>query len=809
MNELLQGTYNPTLVALSYCIAVIASYTALDLARSVTMSHGAARRVWLFGGAAAMGLGIWAMHFVGMLAFSLPVPVTFHIPLVALSLLAAIAASYYALLTACLRKLSFWMLAGSAILMGSGIVAMHDIGMAAMNIEGTVTYDPLLLSVSHVIAVLASLGALTLAVYCRDKTNAGGVLFRLGAGLVMGAAIAGMHYTGMAAARFYSIPGSVNGHELPMDAWYMAARIVVVTVAILGMVLFGAFMERRIAYYSKLQQESEQQHISLFRNNSEGVLTIDLTGCIVDCNPAATQITGHSAEQMCGLHLKDANSIPDKSELLANFRSALDGRREEHELLVRHAAGHMIELLVRCVPIVVKDQVAGVYAIFQDITQRKQSEAKMRYIAYYDDLTGLPNRRDFMKRLTSHVEHDVHTHGGAAIWLIDIDRFKLINDSIGTPYGDDLLRQFAQRLQGAACEGALLARVGSDEFAVLTGCGSEGEALAAAEQLVLELRQPFHVGQREIALTVSAGIAVTMGGGSDGDFEQLWQHAESALLVSKRQGIGGPQLYTKELDREAQQRLELENDLRLALEKGELLVFYQPQWDVERGALIGAEALLRWKHPVRGMVPPAEFIPIAESSGLINPIGEWVLAEACRQNKAWQDDGHAPIRIAVNLSMRQFEQPGLAEKVGRIIAAAGLDPHYVELEITESMAMDAERAIVTLSKLKQLGVHISIDDFGTGYSSLSVLKRFPIDKLKIDRSFLRDLDANRNNGLIASAIIAMAHSLNLSVIAEGVETAAQIEFLRMLACHQVQGYYYSPPLPADEFCGKWFLQRAV
>jgi EAL domain-containing protein (putative c-di-GMP-specific phosphodiesterase class I) len=304
-------------------------------------------------------------------------------------------------------------------------------------------------------------------------------------------------------------------------------------------------------------------------------------------------------------------------------------------------------------------------------------------------------------------------------------------------------------------------------------------------------------------------VAATIVGDIDGDFELLWQYAESALLDSKRHGVGGAKLYTKELDQVAQKRLELENDLRLALEKGELLVHYQPQWDLERGALIGAEALLRWMHPSRGMVPPAEFIPIAESSGLINRIGEWVLEEACRQNKAWQEAGHAPIRIAVNLSMRQFEQPDLAEKVGRVIAAAGMDPRYIELEITESMAMDAERAIVTLSKLKRLGVHISIDDFGTGYSSLSVLKRFPIDKLKIDRSFLRDLDANRNNGLIASAIIAMAHSLNLSVIAEGVETQEQIEFLRTLACYQVQGFYYSPPLPAEEFCRKWFLQRAV
>ncbi|MFC0216517.1 EAL domain-containing protein [Paenibacillus chartarius] len=802
MSHSLHGSYNVILAILSYIIAVIASYCALDLAGRVTSAQGQVRRLWLLFGASAMGIGIWSMHFVAMLAYELPIAVSYNIPLVVFSMIAAIAASYLALQTSSAPVLRMKQLLLSGLLMGAGVLTMHYSGMAALRLQAEITYDPVLVAASVVIAIAASLAALGLAFYFRSRSTAAGNVLKLLAGMVMGAAIAGMHYTGMAATAFVPLTNTHEHELLALDLDLIAGGVVASTFAILGIALLGSFMDRRISHFSRLHATSEEQYLSLFQHNSDGVLRINPEGRIISCNPAVSQITGYSAEEICGNALLDLAGVPDKELLETQFAHALSGQDARYELPVLHRDGQELLLSVRSVPIFVDGCVTGVYGIFQDITETKKTEARMHELAYCDDLTRLPNRRAFMQRLKewagnanrSGAEH-------ATVLLLDIDRFKLINDSIGSTFGDDLLRQMAERLQTAVQDWGLAARVGSDEFAVFSTKLEGRMTLGAAQKLAAIVEEPFTVGWRQFAVTVSIGAAAA--DESLREMDVLWQRAETALLQSKRQGSGGFQMYTEDMDAAAKERLELENDLRLALERDEFILFYQPQWDTQRGTLIGAEALLRWKHPKRGMVPPVQFIPVAEASGLINPIGEWVLKEACRQNKQWQESGLPPIRISVNLSIRQFEQPDLVDRVAQVLQSVQLEPAFIELEITESMAMDAERAIITLSSLKRLGVHISMDDFGTGYSSLSVLRRFPIDKLKIDRSFVRDFGDNQSNALIASTIIGMAHSLNLSVIAEGVETLEQVEFLRTLACYQVQGYYYSPPLPAEDFRTKF------
>jgi diguanylate cyclase (GGDEF)-like protein len=432
------------------------------------------------------------------------------------------------------------------------------------------------------------------------------------------------------------------------------------------------------------------------------------------------------------------------------------------------------------------------------LQQRRRADDRVHHIAFHDDLTSLPNRLMLNQRLDRALSRNRRTGSKLAILFMDLDRFKVINDSLGHEVGDVLLRQVADRLRSQSREGDTVARMGGDEFVVLIENRKNlNDISACARRLVEELSAPYLLGTKDCHVTLSIGISIFPSDGSDS--QSLLKAADVAMYRAKELGRNNFQYYLPSMNVHTVDRLELESDLSRALERGEFLLHYQPKVEISTGLITGTEALLRWKHPVRGLVPPLDFISLAEETGLIVPIGEWVLATACAQNKLWQDMGLTTLGISVNLSARQFSDSMLLAKLTRIIHASGLDPSSLELEITESVVMsDGESAVGVLEQLKSIGVRIAIDDFGTGYSSLGYLKRFPIDTLKVDRSFIRDIPADSGDRKIAQAIIAMAHALRLEVVAEGVENAEQLKFLRAQHCDAVQGYFLFRPLPVDE-----------
>jgi diguanylate cyclase (GGDEF)-like protein len=449
----------------------------------------------------------------------------------------------------------------------------------------------------------------------------------------------------------------------------------------------------------------------------------------------------------------------------------------------------------------------GIVLSLRILQQRKRMEDRVNHMAFHDELTSLPNRLMLSQRLDQALSR--HRRGGSqlAILFLDLDRFKVINDSLGHETGDVLLRQVADRLRSHSREGDTIARMGGDEFVVLIeNSGNLSDISARAQRLVEQLSAPYLLGSNDCHVTVSIGVSVFPADGSDAP--ALLKAADVAMYRAKDTGRDSYQFYSAAMNVHTVERLELESDLRHALERHEFLLHYQPKVEVATGLITGVEALLRWDHPRRGLISPMDFIPLAEETGLIASIGEWVLATACARTKEWQDHGFAKLDVAVNLSARQFADPMLLPKLTNIIRRSGLDPSSLELEITESLVMShGGSAVAVLQQLKSLGVRIAIDDFGTGYSSLAYLKRFPIDTLKVDRSFIRDIPADSGDKQITRAIIAMAHSLRLRVVAEGVETADQLKFLRKERCDTVQGYYLHRPLPEAEVAAVLKLNR--
>jgi diguanylate cyclase (GGDEF)-like protein/PAS domain S-box-containing protein len=518
-------------------------------------------------------------------------------------------------------------------------------------------------------------------------------------------------------------------------------------------------------------------------------------------NPAFERITGHAAADLIGRGMACLPGCGLEQANLDAIHSAMREEREGRALLRNYrkdGSAFWNDMFVA--PVKDANGATSHFVIAQyDISAAMRFEAELEFQANHDILTGLANRSLLRERLGRAIaEAD---GSGAPLWLafLDLDRFKFVNDTLGHEAGDTLLKMLAARLQASVRDGDTVARLGGDEFVlVLPGPGESGSGLQTLQGVMDAVAQPLTVQEHEFFLTCSIGVAIYPDDGATA--EALIKHADIAMYRAKELGRDGHQFYKESMNQRTLDRLSIEADLRHALERNEFVVHYQPQLDLRSGAMVGMEALLRWQHPVMGMVAPDRFIGLAEEMGLIIPIGAWVIRTVCEQTKAWQDAGWFHLRAAVNLSARQFTQKTLAATVSSILRETGLDPRYLELELTESMVMnDVDSAIATLRNLKALGVHISIDDFGTGYSSLSYLRRFPIDVLKIDQSFVRELTMDGDAAAIVLAIISLAHSLRLKVIAEGVETGEQLAFLRAHGCDQMQGYYFSKPLPAADF----------
>jgi diguanylate cyclase (GGDEF)-like protein/PAS domain S-box-containing protein len=429
----------------------------------------------------------------------------------------------------------------------------------------------------------------------------------------------------------------------------------------------------------------------------------------------------------------------------------------------------------------------------EDVTDKKSAGERIQYLAYYDSLTGLPNSTLFNLQLDQALVSARARKRKVALLLLELDRFKLISDSFGRVFGDHLLQECAERLK-KACEGiALVARLGSGEFAILPNAvRGVSDAGAVARKVSSCLSAKFSILGHTLSISCNVGISIFPENGQDGS--SLLQNAEVALYASKEDGPSKSRFFTKEMNAQILEQLTLENDLRLAVDRKELFLLYQPQINIHTNKITGLEALIRWQHPRLGLIPPGSFIGVAESSGLIVPIGAWVLENACAQAKRWQQEGLAGVPVAVNVSAVQIRQQGFAELVRNVLRETGLEPGYLELELTESLLLtNADVIFSILQKLRDMGVRLAIDDFGTGYSSLSYLRQFHVNRLKIDRSFIRDVAVNRDDAAITTAIIEMAKALNLEVLAEGVENEAQLSFLRGQKCHEIQGFYFSKP----------------
>ncbi|MDC0688467.1 EAL domain-containing protein [Mitsuaria sp. RG] len=680
---MLIGSYSSSLVLISLCVAILASYTALDLTGRIATAKGRAVYLWMGGGAFAMGIGIWSMHFIGMLAFSLPIELGYDTALTALSLLIAVASSGFALWLVSQPKLPWLQLAFGALIMGTGIACMHYMGMAALRMQPGIDYDPTLFGASLAIAVGASAAALWIAFRLRQHTpyvrQIRGV-----AAVVMGIAIVGMHYTGMAAANFPA----------------------------------GSF-----------------------------------------CGALATGLAGDGLDYLVLITTLAVLAV-------ALLTSVLDARLE-----------------------------ARTAELARSLTLANQ---ELTQLALHDTLTGLPNRTLLADRIDQAMGRVAEQGGCFALMFIDLDGFKPVNDAFGHHVGDLLLKAVAARLRGHLHSQDTLARIGGDEFVLLVELEEPDDAMNVAVKQVNLMARPFRVAEHDLQLSASLGIVLYPGNGLDQ--HELLRNADAAMYHAKSAGKNGYSFFDASMNSNARQQLQLLQDLRTALEHQQFRLHYQPKFDAVQRQPIGAEALLRWEHPLHGLMLPDRFIGLAEKTGLIIPIGEWVLGEACRQMRQWLDEGNDDWRIAVNLSAIQFCHAGLVDNVAQALSENGLPANRLTLEITETTAMrDADASLHVLQRLSDMGVDLSIDDFGTGYSSLMYLKRLPANELKIDRGFVRDLEQDSDDAAIVSAIVALGQALGLRIVAEGVETDRQQDFLTRLGCDSLQGYLLGQPVPPEQF----------
>ncbi|KRA41852.1 bifunctional diguanylate cyclase/phosphodiesterase [Pseudoxanthomonas sp. Root630] len=685
MDKGLVATYVPELVVTSFVVAALASYAALKTAGRVRASDAVAKRWWLAGGALAMGIGVWSMHFIGMLALRLPIRLGYDIGITLLSLLLAVAASGYALWLVTRDHVSRARLFSGAVVMGLGIAAMHYVGMAAMRMDPQIVYRPGWFIASVLIAIAAAGGALAIAYRLRDDVHHERLHRALAAG-VMGVAIVGMHYTGMAAAHFPegAMCGAALGAGFSPDS--LAWLVVVINAAVLGTAIGASVLDRLL-----------------------------------------------------------------------------------HERTARLSAS------------------------------LQQANQQLTHLALHDALTGLPNRLqlvDYLQQLIAQAQRDDNNR--FAVLFIDLDGFKGVNDSFGHHVGDALLVRVATTLRQMIAPGDTVARLGGDEFVMAAAVGGANEATVLGQRLLARLGEAMKLEDHDdVRVTASIGIALYPGDGEDAD--ALMAHADAAMYCIKESGRNGMALYEPSMSEGAQGQLQMTYDLRRALERGQLVLYYQPQIRALDSGLAGMEALVRWQHPRLGLVMPDRFIALAERVGLIVELGAWVLDEACRQWAAWQRAGARVPTVSVNLSAAQVRSEQLVAQVRSAMRRHGLPPGVLTLEITESMAMvEPERTAGVLEELAEAGARISVDDFGTGYSSLSYLAHLPVHELKIDRQFVRQLVPGSRHAAIVQSVVHLGRQLGLDVVAEGVETPEQKQLLAGMGCTRLQGYLISPPRPVEE-----------
>jgi diguanylate cyclase (GGDEF)-like protein len=808
------GEHDWRLVLLAGLVCFVASIVAVNIFHRALASQARTRLIWIAIAGAAIGYGIWATHFVAMLAYEPGVSTGYGIALTALSLAAAMILTSTGLGFAASVPGRWRAPIGGGII-GAGIASMHYLGMWALEVPGRVTWSLDLVFTSVVLGMVFGYAALAIAVRYGDRWGT------FVAALLLTLAIVSHHFTAMGAVAI--VPDPTRGPDASsLSPALLALAIAGVALTVLGMSLVGVLADRRLANRTRKfeeiidqlsqaqqqvdgsQRELQEQKLRLdtaINNMGDGLCMFDAEKRLVVCNDRYARMyrlppellragTAHHdiiEHRITSGILKGATSPSAANEVISTLGA----------LPAEATSSRIDELADGRLICVTRQPMAGGgwVATHVDVTEQRRSEAKIIYMAQHDALTDLPNRALLQERLERALAITRGQGANLAVLMLDLDRFKEVNDTLGHPAGDTLLQAVAARLRGCVRETAFIARLGGDEFAVIEYVTNPAaEAAALAEKIRLALGEPFDLGDHQVTTGTSIGIAIAPADGDDS--EKILKSADLALYSAKNGGRGTFRFFEPELDQRMHARRNLERDMRSALANGEFELHYQPFVDVRSGEICGCEALLRWHHAERGQVMPAEFIPLAEETGLIVPIGEWVLRTACAEAAKWP--GH--LKIAVNLSPAQFRSKRLAPVVLDALAASGIAAPRLELEVTETVIMhDSEAVFAALVQLHEQDVRIALDDFGTGYSSLSFLQKFSFDKIKIDRSFVNALsDPNEESRLFARAVVRFAVSLGKTTTAEGVETREQLDLLRADACVEMQGYYFSRPIPGPE-----------
>lgn len=796
-----------------------------------------------------MGFGIWSMHYLGMLAFRLPVAVLYHLPTILLSLALSIFASGAALLiidslVADRSPVNRAAVTTGALLMGGGIAAMHYTGMAAMRSLAVPQYDTLLVLLSLVVAVAFSAAAIDIAVHAqqrhalksRPRQNRNRHPHtRLAEATVMGLGIAAVHYTGMAAARF--VPASApfdsrwTVHASPFDQEAVAAvAILVLTAALLSTSIYCYRKREALQKQQMLErlEESDRLSAAILESAALSIVSTDLEGTIRSVNRAAERMLGYEAAELigkmpltalhdpdelaesaaalseasrdpCGAALDAASEIKTVSGFEALTARARQGSTGEREWTYLRKDGQAIPVRLSVTALRhPSGESYGFLAIAQDVTPQKEAERSILHMSMHDVLTGLPNRALLTEQITRSLALAGRHGMQVALAVIDLDRFKQVNDSLGHHVGDEVLITVASRLNDSVRASDMVIRLGGDTFAVLMpGIEHPDQSRDAMQRVMQMLSEPIFCDGHELYITPSIGISSFPDDGYD--LDTLLRKADRAMRQARERGQSKVGIFTCDLEPDSFNPLEMESALRRALKSGEFFLMYQPIFSFATWQITGVESLIRWRQSDGNVLPPADFIPFAEETGFIAKIGEWVLRTACAQAAVFSCAARAPVRIAVNISPRQFREPALFETITGVLAETGMRPDLLELEITEGLLLDdQDEAAETIARLRAIGIQITMDDFGIEYSSLGYLKRFPIDRLKIDRSFVTDIRGSHNDLALTSAIIALGHSLNVSVTAEGVESERQWDYLRSQGCDEAQGFHLARPMLAEE-----------
>jgi len=762
------------LVMLAVLICLFSSFTAVSLQERARSTTQEARPKWIILTAIAIGTGIWSTHFIAMMAYEVGVPMRYEPVFTIASLVVAILVSGLGFKFATYHRTKRSRgLAGLVI--GIGISAMHFLGMAGAQLAGEMSH----VSSYSLLALAFGVGFSVLAMVGMNKTK--DIVRHAVATCMLTAAICGLHFTSMAGLDI-SLDPAINLPPAMLSESTLVVGISVFTLGLLGFSLATAFIDQDAA----TQKQMEAIRLkSLADAALEGIVVMDMGGHIVTANRSFLDLCGKQMPELRGhpFHRYFQQFASDDSiNTLAENASHL----EEALLLNQFAEEIPTEIFFRQVIVSHEPQLV---AVVRDLRERRAAEQQINYLSNYDVLTGLANRQLMLDRLQRAVPSALAKGETIALHYIDLDGFKELNTTLGQEGGDHLLRVFASRLQRCVRKIDTVARIGADQFCVIQENIERAEnADLLIEDLQQRLAQPFAINGREAVLSMSVGIAVAPGDTDDAN--SLLSRAEIAMRHAKTVVGNSYRFYEENLDQSQLLRRKLKRDLVGAVERGEIRMVYQPQFSVRTGAVTGFEALVRWTHPERGPISPAEFIPLAEESSQIFDIGAWIIEESCREAASWVN----PLKIAINLSPVQFQQESLPSFIENIIFKYSLDPKRLEIEITEGVLIaDIDHALKVLGRLRGQGIKLAMDDFGTGYSSLSYLQRFPFDKLKIDQSFVRTMLAEEQSRGIVRGMIGLAHGLNIPILAEGVETESEYAMLRVENCDEIQGYYLGRP----------------